>query len=128
MSGIAVKLPISRDHIDGIKLIKNYKELARQNLKMLVLTVPGERMMDPEFGVGARRFLFEQLTQSTFERFKSRLLEQQQKYLPYLVIQDVQFISALTHPNVDENTVNIKIKFFNKVLKTKETLELPITV
>ena len=48
MSGISVKLPISRDKTDGIKLIKNYGELASQNLKMLVLTVPGERMMDPE--------------------------------------------------------------------------------
>ena len=127
MSGIAVKLPVSRDHKDGIKLIKNYRELSLQNLKMVILTVPGERMMDPEFGVGARRFLFEQLTQSTLERLKSRIFEQQQRYLPYLVIQDIQFFSALTNPQMDENRVDVRIQFFNKVLKTKDTLELPIT-
>ena len=127
MSGIAVKLPVSRDKKDGIKLIKNYSELSLQNLKMLVLTVPGERMMDPEFGVGARRFLFEQMVSSTFDSFKSRLLSQQQKYLPYLTIKDVKFISSLTNPEVDENYLAIRIVFFNKALKTKDALLIPLT-
>ena len=43
MSGLAPKLPISRDDTDGIKLIKRYSELATQNLKMLVLTAPNDR-------------------------------------------------------------------------------------
>ena len=126
MGGIAVQLPVSRDHKDGIKLIKNYRQLALQNLKMLVLTVPGERMMDPEFGVGARMFLFEQRTAATFEKFKSRLLQQQQKYLPYLTIHNVEFISELTHPNVGENYLGIKINFFNKALKTKDSIVVSI--
>ena len=127
MSGIAVKLPVTRDKLDGIKLVKTYSELSLQNLKMLVLTVPGERVMDPDFGVGARRFLFEQMTQATFDSFKSRLLQQQQKYLPYLTIQEVQFISPLTDPSVGENYLAINIIFFNKVLKTNNSLLLPLT-
>ena len=87
--GIAVRLPVARSTDDGYELVDSYNDLARQNLKMLVLTVPGERMMDPEFGVGARHFLFEQMTTETKERFRSRLLEQQQRYLPYLTITDV---------------------------------------
>ena len=127
MSGLAPKLPISRDKSDGIKLIKKYSELASQNLKMLVLTVPGERMMDPEFGVGARRYLFEQMNQATFDSFKSRLLTQQQKFLPDLTIKDVKFISALSNPEMDENYLAIRIIFFNKVLKSSDSLLLPIT-
>jgi phage baseplate assembly protein W len=127
MSGIAVKLPVTRDKQNGFSLLQSYEQVATQNLKMLVLTVPGERMMDPDFGVGARRFLFEQMTEDTFQSFKSRLLQQQQKYLPYLLIQDVTFVSSLNNSEIDENTLQIKIIYFNKILKTSGVLSLPIT-
>ena len=127
MSGIAPKLPITVDKEDGITLIKNYDDLVTQNLKMLVLTVPGERIMDPEFGVGARNYLFEQMTQATFENFKSRLLEQQRRYLPYLTIQNVEFASSLTNPNMNENLLGIKITYFNRVLKSTNVLLLPVS-
>ena len=50
--GITPKLPIALDEVDGIKLIKNFPDLVEQNLKNLILTMPGERIMDPLFGVG----------------------------------------------------------------------------
>ena len=125
--GIAVRLPVARSTDDGYELVDSYNDLARQNLKMLVLTVPGERMMDPEFGVGARHFLFEQMTTETKERFRSRLLEQQQRYLPYLTITDVQFSSTETNPEMPENRLDIRIFYYNKVLRNSGTLSLPIT-
>ncbi len=127
MSGIAVKLPVTRDKENGFALLQSYEEVATQNLKMLVLTTPGEKMMDPDFGVGVRRFLFEQMTEDTFQSFKSRLLQQQQKYLPYLSIQDVKFTSSLNNQDIDENTLQINIIYFNKILKTSGVLSLPIT-
>jgi len=127
VSGISVSLPITRDRQDGFEMLKDYNDVATQNLKMLVLTMPGERIMDPEFGVGARRFLFEQMTEETFERFKSILLQQQQKYLPYITIQDVKFSSALTNENVQENTLGLQIIYYNNILKSSNTLLLPIT-
>ena len=127
MSGIAVQLPLITDQEDGFALLKSYEDVVAQNLKMLILTVPGERIMDPDFGVGARRYLFEQLTEETFQLFKSRLLQQQQKYLPYLVINNVEFESSLTSDQMDENTLQIKISYFNKVFKTSGVLSLPLT-
>ena len=127
MSAIGARIPLVRDLDDGFAMLRDYNNVARQNLKMLVLTVPGERMMDPDFGVGASRFLFEQVGPDVFTRFKSRLLRQQQKYLPYLVIKDVQFVSAHTNPAMPENRVDIKIFYYNKVLRTSDLLSLPVT-
>jgi phage baseplate assembly protein W len=127
MAGIAVQIPVTTDRENGITLLKNFDDVAAQNLKMLVLTVPGERMMDPDFGVGARRFLFEQMTDSTFRNFESRLYAQQRKYLPYIQITKVEFISALTHPNTDENTLGIQIFYFNTISQNSNTLLLPIS-
>ena len=40
MSGISPKLPLFYDSVDGYGLTKTLKEVARQNLKMLVLFIP----------------------------------------------------------------------------------------
>ena len=65
MDGIGPQLPLNKDHRFGLySLVQSYKEEVKQNFKNLLLTSPGERMMDPDFGVGLRRYLFEQRTHS----------------------------------------------------------------
>ena len=50
-SGIAAKLPLTVSNVFGTyNLITDFTTLAKQNLKMLVLTTPGEKMMDINFG------------------------------------------------------------------------------
>ena len=43
MAGITPHLPLVVDGINGIKLIQDYKDLVKQNLKNLLLTIPGSR-------------------------------------------------------------------------------------
>ena len=51
--------PLKYTDIDGpYQSIKNIKDTIKQNVKMVVLTSPGERVMDPSFGVGIRKYLF----------------------------------------------------------------------
>ena len=57
-TGIAPRLPMHRDSESGIALTQTIKENTRQNLKMLLLTSPGERIMHADYGVGLRRMLF----------------------------------------------------------------------
>ena len=66
MSSLAVKLPINKDSINGYQMIDNFEDLIKQNLKMLVLTAPGERVMEPNYGAGLRNFLFENFNNQTF--------------------------------------------------------------
>ena len=40
--------------------LEDLTKVVDQNLKMVLLTAPGERLMFPNFGVGMRRYLFEQ--------------------------------------------------------------------
>ena len=56
LQGISPQLPLVYSHTDGpYQLNKTLKDVVRQNLKMLILTAPGERIMVPEFGVGLHR-------------------------------------------------------------------------
>ena len=93
MPGLSPKLPVTRDPVDGFSLTKTYEEMIHQNFKNLVLTSPGERIMDPNFGVGIRRYLFQQKTPLVFADIRERLDQQVAKYLPFVEVTNVFFDS-----------------------------------
>ncbi len=105
MSGISPKLPLYIDPVDGIALNKTLKQMTRQNLKMIILTSPGERIMYPKFGVGLRRYLFMNNTQSTLSDINRKIEEQVRTYLPSVRIRSIKFLS--------ENGEEIRSSFEN---------------
>ena len=56
---IAVRIPPLRNDSTGYEMVQDYTTLTNQNLKSLILTVPGEHTMNMEYGVGLRKYLFE---------------------------------------------------------------------
>jgi phage baseplate assembly protein W len=93
VSGISPKLPLYTDPVDGIALNKTLKQMTRQNLKMIILTSPGERIMYPKFGVGLRRYLFMNNTSRTLSDIKRKIEEQVRIYLPTVNIRSIKFLS-----------------------------------
>ena len=93
MSGISPKLPLYTDPVDGIALNKTLKQMTRQNLKMIILTSPGERIMYPKFGVGIRRYLFMNNTQRTLSDISRKIEQQVRTYLPSVTIRSIKFLS-----------------------------------
>ena len=83
-SGIDASLPLTKDKVDLFyTLIKTTKDNIKQNVKMLLLTAPGERIMIPDYGVGFRRFLFEQTPETEIAQ---RIQEQISFFLPEISI------------------------------------------
>ena len=93
MSGISPKLPLYIDPVDGIALNKTLKQMTRQNLKMIILTSPGERIMHPKFGVGLRRYLFMNNTSRTLSDISRKIEQQVRTYLPSVRIRSIKFFS-----------------------------------
>ena len=122
MPGLSPKLPVTRDPDDGFSLTKTYKELAMQNFKNLVLTSPGERIMDPEFGVGLKRYLFQPISQFTFDDIAERIHQQVDTYMPFLKIIDIFFDT----PSGEEfeNSLGVRIEYFITPINTFSTLDL----
>ena len=125
--GIAPALPLVRNDATGYGMIGDYTTLTDQNLKSLILTVPGERF-DPEYGVGLRNYLFEMVEPSVFQSFKTELLKKQAIYIPYIKITNVQFRSQLSNPNLPENYLGISITYFSALENNTRTVEVPGTV
>jgi len=110
--GISPKLPLSRDNNDGhYVLTKTLRESIKQNMRMLVLTAPGERIMEPNFGVGLRRWLFRPLTSNTFEELATEIRRQVSVYLPYVKFGGVRIETAGQDETLGSNGIRVRIAY-----------------
>jgi len=122
MASFSVALPLRRDSTDGFVMIKKFKTLVRQNLKMLILTVPGERIMDPEFGVGLKTYLFQNFHEGTLAEIDAKIREQTAKYLPVVSIIGLSFDQS----EIDTNQLGIAIKFTIPNIGATDLLQITI--
>ena len=112
-TGYSPKLPLLHDPVDGYyKMNKTIGEVARQNIKMVVLTTPGERIMDPEFGVGARNYLFNTEV-VTHTSLRGKIMEQVKKYVPFVRIINIDIFDILVEPgaNAPSNSIGVQIEY-----------------
>lgn len=92
--GFSPKLPLTLSPRGGYVLNDTIPQMIKQNLKMLLLTSPGERIMDNNFGVGLKNFLFEQNVRNTRQALKSRIEEQVEEYMPFLDLIEIDVTEA----------------------------------
>ena len=119
--GYSVALPLTYNKQDGPFLLnKNMLDVVKQNLKTLILTDQGERLMIPDFGVGLKKFLFENANQTTNMQIESQVRTQVGKYMPYI---EIRRIDILEDPNMPNKLV-VVISFFVPALNINDTLVL----
>jgi|GEM_PF-967319 phage baseplate assembly protein W len=90
----------------------NYTTLtqAKDNLKNLILTKKGERLMQPEFGCDIWLVLFEQISEGIIEaKIESYIVDAVSQWLPYLNIDEIIF--DYDSNDIDNNRIGLDIKF-----------------
>jgi len=130
--GISPALPLDYDPLDGpYRLTKTIKEALTQNFKNLILTNPGEKMMDPDFGVGIRQFLFELDNGGVQQEVRERIYQQTGKYLSSVQILDVRFSGGSNDEAdqitmADSNAMYMQILFKILAIDSVNVLTLPL--
>ena len=105
--GLSIALPLSLDEKAGpYKDNVTLDEVAQQNIKMIVLTNPGERVMVPDFGVGIRNYLFEQETPFLVSDIRARIGNQVEKYAPFIKIRELNI-----DIDSDNGFLSVQIKY-----------------
>ena len=112
---ISPKLPMNRDWVFGYGMNTTINDTVRQNLTNLILTIPGERIMDPDFGVGLKKYLFEPMGSLVATHIEGRIRSQVGKYMGFLRINDIfvtdsREISNLIHLSIDYTIVPLNLK------------------
>jgi len=110
-NGFNIKQPLTANNVDGVfQLLKDPTTAIKQNLKFLVLTSPGERIRVPSFGVGLRRFLFENPTPALRNTIRQSIINQANLFMPYIQITAVLFDDS----KIDENVLSVQINYVSR--------------
>lgn len=125
VSGLTPKVPLRIPNGAQYSMVQTYARLVKQNFKNLILTAPGERMMDIEFGVGLRNFLFEANNESTYDEIGARIAQQAARYMPFLEISGLRFLAS--DESVDNSTVTIVVRYEIIPLDVQDTLSIDST-
>jgi phage baseplate assembly protein W len=121
MASIAVKLPLTRDSVNGWKMIVGFKALIKQNIKMLLLTVPGERVMFPDYGVGLKTYLFSNFSGTVYAEIEDKIREQVKSYMPAVSINKILF-----QTDEDASTLGISLLYSIPNIGMKDLLQITI--
>ena len=119
----APKFPLKFKEKKVFENIQDDKELVRFHMMNLLLTNPGEKISDPNYGIGIRQMLFENMTRGTLNLWSDKITDSINIYIKYINLNEVQII-----PFFEENKINIKISY-NLLRDTEEQiLELSLNV
>ena len=107
----AVGLSLPLKNGDGGFFEQNFTtfEQARSNLKNLLLTKRGERVLQPNFGSGLQDLLFEPIDEEFEGKLVDTITESVSTWLPYINIEDIDV--NMNDENKDNNRVGVEIKF-----------------
>ena len=85
-------------------------DAAKSNLRNLLLTKKGERIMQPEFGTGLHSVLFEQMDDIEFEQtLVDTITNSVNFWLPYITISEINV--EMTNEMKDRNRAGLEVKF-----------------
>ena len=128
MEGISVQLPLTYSGEDGpYTLNKNLRDVVKQNLKMLILAIPGERVMLPDFGCGIYRLLFEPMSSVTYQQVSTVIHKQVQKYMPFLNIETIIFETHDQDQSLGLNQVRVVIEYNIGSINASDVLKITAT-
>jgi phage baseplate assembly protein W len=85
------------------------KDQVKSNIKNLLLTKKGERILQPEFGSGLQSLLFEPNVDDLGGKIEDTINESLEQWLPYVTAEEID-IDA-TDELRDNNRLNVSIKF-----------------
>jgi phage baseplate assembly protein W len=119
-----ITLPVKRGNTGFFEQAFTSYDQAKSNLKNLLLTKKGERVMQPEFGSGLHSLLFEQLDENLEERLQQTITETVNFWLPYITIDEIDV--EMTDEMKDKNMAKMTIGF--RVGNQIDTQEVTFTI
>ena len=95
-------------------------EAVKNNIKMLLNTHKGERLMQPRLGTRLKRFLFEQFTEDTIIAVQNEIIDTFKRWLPFVEIREIN-VSMDELSAIGKNKMTISILF--NITRDPNTLE-----
>ncbi len=105
---IGLSLPLSFDNNTFAQTFKTTDQV-KSNIKNLLLTRRGERILQPEFGCPLTEFVFANITDELETRIEDAITESIDRWIPYVSVDDI--IIDISNELRDKNTVKVSLTF-----------------
>jgi phage baseplate assembly protein W len=109
---IGITLPIQLGQTGMFRQSTSLIEQTRSNLRNLLLTRRGERLMQPEFGCDLSRLLFEPSTTNTLQLCRAAVVDSVERWLPFLEIAEFN-ITTPVNSDVHKIQIDVTYRFRN---------------
>ncbi|MEL0635653.1 GPW/gp25 family protein [Marinomonas sp. TI.3.20] len=96
------------------------EEDIQQSLSILLSTSPGERIMSPDYGCRLNKFVFAELTQTTFTEIKYEIQQAILFFESRIDLQDIHI-----QPNVDQGELMIRLEYLIVTTNTRSNMVYP---
>jgi phage baseplate assembly protein W len=108
--GINIKMPWGPSERDGLfKMNYSTADAVTDNLRFWAKTNKGERVMDFEFGLDARRYVFEPETVAK-DKIINNAREQLPKYFSDLIVEELDVISNEDDDSIATNSLRFILR------------------
>ncbi len=106
--GLDLPLGIQPGTSDGMfATTKTTMDAIKNDIKLLLMTQKGERLMQPNLGMNIRQFLFEQITEDITIQIENDIVDTFSTWLPFVNLREIN----INKEDQDKNRLGIDIKF-----------------
>ena len=120
---VGIDLPIRRD--DGLggffATTSTTIEAVKNNIRNLLQTEEGERLFQPNLGIGLRRILFEHISDENLIGVQNTILDKLEFWLPFVEVRNIEVLSRDNTTSVGVNEIKVKILF--NIIQDPNTLD-----
>ena len=124
---VGIDFPIARmpDGDGYFKTTKTTVDAIKNNIRLLLQTQQGERVFQPNLGMGLRKFVFEQINENTQIEIENNIVDVFQTWLPFVDLKDIEI--NINSENQEKNKIDISIFFsINRAPGSLESVEVTL--
>ena len=121
---MGVKIPFNGGGV--FKSTYSTKDQIKSNIKSLLLTQKGERVMQPNFGSDLRKCLFEPITQNLDSIIEDNITEAINTWMPYVTVESI--IYDVDNTLKDRNRIDLELKYSLKYSNSQILEQLNIVI
>ena len=117
---VGLSFPLRADNNNSFAMTKNSIQQSKHNLRNLLLTYPGERVHNPEFGCKLREACFEQQDENLPEKIQTTIADAVTKFF-FNLTQSLATVICKLAGNIDitisEFPISISLSLLSVTLK-----------
>ena len=126
--GLNIKFPLRRGTDGAFALNETSLDAIKDDLKILLITNHGERLVHNDFGANLRPLLFENMNQDFEVRIQDAIVSALERWMPFVTAKDTVVKTGQNNLDLNPNEVTIFISFSVNGSSLEDSLEVRMSV